>query len=188
MRLFIVAALCCAYAVAQEPVECAGAGRGSGSQPCQAVLNYSGSNLTSICYAIANLATRSNKPGVSISAATNANPVVFTSTAHGLAIGSRPTVTVSGGTGNWTGVNVTKVATIVDANSFSIAVDSTTFGAVTGTLVFTSTAPRSGQAEWAVKALAYDGSNNNIGSFWLNGNSTLTNKCSDAALTTTNIQ
>jgi hypothetical protein len=66
-------------------------------------------------------------------------------------------------------------------------VDSTAFGALTGTLVFTTTAPRITIAEWAVELLVYSGSNP-IWKGWLAGSSSYAAKCSDAALTTTNIQ
>jgi uncharacterized protein (TIGR03437 family) len=74
-------------------------------------------------------ATRS---GLTISSATNAAPVVFTSTDHKLSTGQ--TVTISGATGSWTPVNGSFGVTVVDADTFSIAVDSTNFGALSGTL------------------------------------------------------
>ena len=70
---------------------------------------------------------------MSISAATNANPVVFTTTA---APPSGTRVVVSGATGGWTGVNGAFVATKVSATTFSIPVDSTAFGALAGTVVW----------------------------------------------------
>jgi hypothetical protein len=163
---------------------------GGGPVPCQKVFILSGSNVVASCYA---LSFNANQPragiSVSISSATNANPVVFTSTGHGFPTASifRPTVTISGATGNWTSVNATKVATIIDANTFSIVVDSTGFGALTGTLTFTTTAPRQTVAEWAVQLFAYSGSVP-VGSTWLNGSNQPVSKCSDSANTTVSAQ
>jgi len=53
-----------------------------------------------------------------ITGATNANPIVITSTAHGLTSGD--SVVISGVLGN-TAANGTKTVTVVNANSFSIA-------------------------------------------------------------------
>lgn len=135
---------------------------------------------------------------VSISAATNANPVVFTSTGHGFPISSRPSVTISGGTGNWTAINgvwgdpgttnAANPATVIDANTFSIPVNSTAFGALTGTITFTTTAPRLTVGEWAVKKLVTSGGGNLIWVGWLGGDSGYTSKCSDATSTTNNQQ
>jgi hypothetical protein len=54
-----------------------------------------------------------------ITGATNASPIVITSTAHGLTTGA--VVTISGVGGN-TAANTTAVATVLDANTFSIPV------------------------------------------------------------------
>lgn len=71
---------------------------------------------------------------ISISSATNANPVVFTTaTAHGLTSGER--YTISGATVGWTGVNGVFVVTVTSTTTFSIPVNSTGFGALSGTLV-----------------------------------------------------
>lgn len=70
--------------------------------------------------------------GMTISAATNANPVEFTTASdHGLTTGD--SVILSGFTGGWTSCNGTFVATVTDTNKFTIAVDSTGFGALSGT-------------------------------------------------------
>ena len=155
------------------------------------VLGYSGSNLAYTCVSVSNMAvTGATRPrsSASISAATNANPVVFTSTGHGFPISSRPNVTIVGGTGNWTAINGSFVATVIDANTFSIPVNSTAFGALTGTITFTTNAPRLTIAEWAVQKFAYDGSNNLIWSGWMLGSSKYQAKCSDATSTTNNQQ
>jgi len=153
--------------------------------PAQKVYGYTGANLIYTCTA------KTDYPlsgPVSISAGTNASPVVFTSTGHGFNTASRPIVSISGGTGNWAAVNGDFVATIVDTNTFSIPVDSTAFGAVTGTIVFRTQAPRLNQPQWSVIRYFYDGSNNLISSVWLGGSSALRAKCSDATSSTNNIQ
>jgi hypothetical protein len=106
---------------------------------------------------------------LSPSAASNANPVSFTATAHGFDTNSLPLVTISGGTGNWAAVNGTWTATITGANTFTIPVNSTTFGAVSGTLLVTTYAPLTNVAVWSVKKFVYDGSNNLIWSGWVGG-------------------
>jgi hypothetical protein len=151
------------------------------------VFILTGSNTTAICFAMSSVGNRADRQ-VSISAATNANPVVFTSTGHGFSISSRPAISIKGATGSWTPVNTannkTVTATIIDANTFSIPVDSTAFGALTGTLTFGTSAPRTTVAEWAVQKIAYDGSNNPIWSGWVNGTTTYTQLCTDASSTT----
>lgn len=177
----------CLSAYAQEGPTIAISEGGPTNAAYQHVYGYSGSNLIYTCTAASVNSTRAFTR-VSISAATNANPVVFTSTGHGLDANSRPKVTISGGTGNWTAANGTFTATVTSANAFSIPVDSTAFGALTGTVVFTTTGPRTVLAEWSVKLYGYDGSNNLIWSGWQNATNSLNQKCSEAALTTTNRQ
>ena len=55
----------------------------------------------------------------SITGATNANPIVITSTAHGLTTGTRVTIT---GVGGNTAANTTAIATYVTDDTFSIPV------------------------------------------------------------------
>lgn len=153
----------------------------------QLIYGYTGANLIYICYARSHQFQQSAQ--ISISAASNASAAVLTSASHGFDTHSRPNITISGGTGNWTAINGTFVATIVNANTFSIPVDSTTFGALTGTIRFTTFAPRTNQQMWAVKQFSYDTSNNLVWSGWLNGSSAVTAaKCSDATSTSTNSQ
>ena len=158
----------------------------------QQVNGYTGTDIIYICFARSLVQSRSANAPLTISAASNAAAVVFTSTGHGFPIPTqlvvRPTITIKGGTGNWTAINHTFTATIIDANSFSIPVDSTAFGALTGTITFTTTAPRLNFAEWAVELFTYDASHNNLGSVWLGGNTGLAQKCSDATSTTLNVQ
>jgi hypothetical protein len=83
-----------------------------------------------------------DSPSINISAATNAKPTVVTSAGHGLLSGD--SATILGGTGTWAAINGRWKVTKVDANTFSIKspinsapLDSTNFGPVTGTLVWT---------------------------------------------------
>lgn len=148
----------------------------------QFVLGYSGTNAIYICKAASLQPTSS---AISIASATNANPVVFTVTAgHGFDASSHPQVTISGGTGNWTAVNLTNTtATIINSTTFSIAVNATAFGAVAGTLVYTTRAPRTTAAIWSVQSLAYDGSSNLIWTGWAGGTTSPVNTCTGAPAT-----
>lgn len=83
-----------------------------------------------------------------ITGASNASPVVFTSPVHQLdatlpqiAQTLGPQVTISGGTGAWAAVNGTWTATVIDGNTFSIPVNTSGFGSVSGTLQFSSSPP-----------------------------------------------
>ena len=188
MRHAIVLLIVCAACFAQDgPTTIVS--KGPQAYCYQRVYGFSGGNLVYTCKSRCFEASKRPQTQVSISAATNANPVVFTSTGHGFDLNSRPKVTISGGTGNWTAINGTFTATMVDANSFSIAVDSTSLGgALAGTIKFTTTAPRTTVAEWEVEQYAYDGSGNLAWAGYLNGTSAPNQKRSDAALTTTNRQ
>lgn len=77
-----------------------------------------------------------NLSSVTISAATNAAAAVLTVNNHGLSTGDG--ITISGATGNWTAINGSWTITVLSVNTFSIPVDSTAFGALTGTPVFPS--------------------------------------------------
>lgn len=85
------------------------------------ISNNSGSNVTT-----------------AVTAATNAAAAVLTSTAHSFPVGTGITLTFSGFTGNWTPLNGAKAITVIDANTFSVAINSTAFGALTGTPVYLS--------------------------------------------------
>ena len=90
---------------------------------------------------------------IPITGANNANPVVLNAVAHsmtdsystnfGTAYGKGPLVTIAGGTGSWAAVNGTWNAAVSVSlpDSFTIPVDTTTFGALSGALTFTTTPP-----------------------------------------------
>ncbi len=68
-----------------------------------------------------------------VASATATNPAVLTSVvAHLLPTGLQ--VNISGATGNWAPINGTFTVTRLSANTFSIPVDATGFGALTGTV------------------------------------------------------
>jgi hypothetical protein len=72
---------------------------------------------------------------LTVSAATNAAAAVFAVTGH--LLGTSGTITlcdVKGGTGNWAAVNGVQTIALLDANTFSVPVDSTGFGAMTGAI------------------------------------------------------
>ncbi len=156
------------------------------TEPDQQVLNYTGSLLTSACYAKSTLTIGPRASTyVAISGISKAAAAVVTSTGHGFAVSSRPQVTISGATGTgWTGVNATWTATILGADTFSIPIDSQAFGTLAGTIVFVTTAPRSTMYEWKVQKLVYDTSNLLIWTGWLGGSPAYTWRCSDASSTT----
>lgn len=130
------------------------------SPPSQVLYYYSGSNLQYTCEA---RASQVNPSTITVSAASNASPVSFTATAHGLDYQSgatiTPVVTITGATGNWTPINGTWQATPTSANAFTIAIDSSGFGALTGTLVVTTLSPRTTLSQWLITKYAYNGSN-----------------------------
>ena len=132
----------------------------------QSIYYYSGTNLTFVCTAPSRVAETT----ITVSGASNANPVSFTATAHGFEYQSAayalPAIKITGGTGNWTVINGVWVATPTSANAFTIPVNSTSLGALTGTLVVTTLAPRINQPVWSLRRALSDGSNNFVFSGW----------------------
>lgn len=126
---------------------------------------YSGSD-TYVCTA------RAFQPesSVTYSSISNANVAVVTATAHGFHAESKPKVTITGGTGNWAAFNGTHDVTVIDANSFSVPVNTITFGAVTGTIVINSNAARTSQRVWAVQRSRANGSNQVTSAIWASVN------------------
>lgn len=71
--------------------------------------------------------------GISVSAASNASPVVLTlAAAHGLTVGQTNSVVIEGGAGNWQAINGGFIATVLSSTTLSIPVNSTSFGSLTG--------------------------------------------------------
>lgn len=134
----------------------------------QMVLVYTGSSLTYQCI------TRSIQPqarSVTVSAGTNASPVVFTATAHGFDYQSlattTPAIRITGATAGWAGINGVWVATPTSANAFSIAVDTSAFGTFVGqTITVTTYAPSLAAKIWSIMKLVYDASSNLIWTGW----------------------
>src|SRR5579859_5197110 len=130
---------------------------------------YSGANLIYACYAPSyqpgNNASTKPPSTITVSAASNANPVSFTATAHGfgdfvtLGPTSTPVVKITGYTGNWAALNGVWSVIVTSANAFTIAVDSTAFGAVTGTAVFTTYSPLWNKPVWSIQTFVYSGAN-----------------------------
>lgn len=136
-----------------------------------------GTNITTLCKAIS---LQPTSPAISVASATNANPVVLTvSGGHGLSTNFRPLVTISGGTGNWTAINGTFTATPISTTTLSIAVNSTAFGALAGTVTFTTRSPRITQPVWSVAQYVYSGGIF-VGSAWYGGSSSAMTTCSAA--------
>lgn len=71
--------------------------------------------------------------GVAITAATNANPAVLTVVGHPFVTGNQ--IGISGFTGSWAKANGQFPVTVTGANTFSIPINSTAFGAIAGTPV-----------------------------------------------------
>jgi hypothetical protein len=140
--------------------------------PLLTLMFYTGTNLMFVCSA----KSVSSETSLTIASATAAGPGVFTSTAHGFFTTSaspRPIVSISGATLLWASLNADWLLTPVDANTFTLAnpttgtnLDSTGFGALTGTVVLTTKAPRTNQWQWAIRRFLYDGSSNLLSTQW----------------------
>jgi hypothetical protein len=142
----------------------------AGSPPTaiEKLFYWTGTNLTYLCVA----PSQNEKTTVTVSAVSNASPAVVTATAHNfgdfanLGATLTPSVCISGYTGNWVPFNGCWIATVTSANAFTIPVDTTTFGATTGTAVYTTETPRFNRPRWAITKFYYDGSNNLITQGW----------------------
>jgi len=103
---------------------------------------------------------------LTVTSVSKASSAVVTVTAHGLDTDN--IVTVTGGTGEWTGVNGAQIITKVDANSFTIPVATTGYsGSFAGSI--STLAPRTSAACWSIQKYYYSGSNL-VRSAWANGN------------------
>lgn len=137
----------------------------------QKILVYSGTNLTYLCTARSNTTPGGVAARITVTGATNASPVSFTATAHGLDYQSgattTPVVLISGATSGWTGINGVWTATPTSANAFTIAVDTSAFGAFSGQSITVQTvAPRTTDTVWSIQKFVYDGSSNLIWTGW----------------------
>lgn len=132
----------------------------------QCIYDYAGGTVLAYIGCASSVQTRPTT--ITVSAATNASPVSFTATAHGFdfqgsTATTSPSVCISGATGGWVGINGCWVATITGANTLTIPVDSTAFGAFAGqTITFTTLAPLTSQAVWSVQKIVYDATNRPI--------------------------
>lgn len=146
MKTHLIALLCGAVlALAQTPA------------PLQTLMYYDGSSrLEYICSA---LATQVSPSTITVSTVSNASPASVSAASHGFDYQSGatifPLVTVTGGTGNWAAFNGTWAVTPTSANAFTVAVDTSGFGAITGTLVFTTLSPRTTLGQWTITRYRY---------------------------------
>lgn len=194
MKRFVLAILCAALAYSQDGTPM-NSSQGSPYVGYQ-TLAYNVTGATSyICSG-----KSSTVSTITVTAASNASPVSFTATAHNIGdygnLGATvtPLVSISGGTGNWTAINGVWTATPTSANAFTILVDSSAFGALTGTLVVKTMSPRHNVAQWSILKIMYDSGGYFSGRGWaqapggagstnLRGSSTgYSFKCSDRAL------
>ncbi len=134
-----------------------------------------GTNVTGVCKANS---TQPTSLPISVASATNAAAAVLTvSAGHGLSTKSRPLIVISGGTGSWTAINGTFTATPINTTTLSIAVDSSAFGALAGTVTFTTRAPRITQPIWSVGVYTWSGTIP-TGTFWYGGSTGNLTTCS----------
>lgn len=134
---------------------------GAAKSAIQVVVFYNASSQPEyLCYAWSQQPSYST---ITVTAATNANPVVFTATAHGFGdfathgAAPFPVIKITGATGNWAGINGVWKATPTSADAFSIPVDSTTFGTYgTAGIAFTTKAPRLSQSVWSIERKFYN--------------------------------
>lgn len=101
--------------------------------------------------------------GQAVTSATNANPVVITHVGHRLPTGQ--VITISGATGGWTGINGTFTITRLSADTFSIPVNSTSFGALSGSPLFQVTTSYYTADSASGNNLFMSGFGQNIGAF-----------------------
>jgi len=118
-----------------------------------------------------------------IAAFSQAGPGVMTFTvAHGLNYDTadskataQPSVAISGGTGNWTAVNGIWIFQPTSATAGTLAsvvgglltqLDTSTFGAVTGTLVVNTLSPRTSDPVWSIQYFVYLSSGAQTWSGW----------------------
>lgn len=128
-----------------------------GGEAITVITHYTSGNPDYICRA---KSQQQDVSTITVSAISNANTGVMTATSHGFYYATGTTqklvVFISGLTGNWTPLNGFHVLTPADANSLTTDVDTTTFGAVTGTPAVSTRAPRATAKVWSVQVIVYD--------------------------------
>lgn len=126
--------------------------------------DYDGSsNLIYFGYALSRQPNAVTLTGATISKAASG---VVTFVAHGLQ--SDQSVTIAGGTGDWAGVNGAQKITKIDADTFSIPINTSGYaGTFAGTV--TTTAAQTNALCWSIQKNYYDGSNRLTRSAWANG-------------------
>lgn len=139
--------------------------QGVNPNPVTIFIDPASAQLKYICTAASFVATSTS----SVSSATAANPAVFTVSAdHGFYVTdwpTRPRVKMTGATGNWAGLSAPQADWILvplSTTTFTLKTtagvdfDGTGFGALTGTVVMSSNAPRMTAPVWAIRKITYD--------------------------------
>lgn len=103
---------------------------------------------------------------VTVTAVSKAASASFTATAHGLVSGQK--VTISGTTGDWTGLNGTLAVTVTNANAFTVAVNSSGYSGTYSGLVQT-TVPQTSAAVWSIQKNVYDANGLLTQNYWAEG-------------------
>lgn len=162
MRTLVTLLLVCSWAWAQDP-----------PNPYQKGFStiefFDGSNrLEYLCQAYS-----AQRPfQLTVASATNQSTGQFTTASHGMYVANwpyKPKVTISGGTGNWTAANKSWILIPISTTQFTLVslagvpFDTTSLGAVTGTLVVVISTPRTNANHWFLRKFSYDASSNNIG-------------------------
>lgn len=159
MRLFLLLVPAMAWAQADSPISTQSLG--NANEAYTQILHYTTGNVDYICKA---KSIQSTIGTITVSAISNANPGSMTAASHGFYYSATATqkiaVFISGLTGNWTPLNGTHVLTPASTSTLTTDVDTTAFGAVTGTIVVSTRAPKSTATIWSVQSLGVDGSGN----------------------------
>lgn len=88
-----------------------------------------------------------------VTSVSKASPAVVTITAHGLQTDNL--VTISGATGDWAGLNGDQKITAVDADTFTVAINTSAYsGSFNGTI--TTNAPRTSANCWFIQQNYFD--------------------------------
>jgi hypothetical protein len=138
--------------------------------------SFTSGNAQYYCFAH----TPASITSLSITSVSNAASAVVTYSGHGFNPLSNPTVTFSGATGSWSTLNSSFVATVIDANTFSIPLNTSSFGALAGTVVLKTAAPLLTQPIWLVLKNINDTATSTTATMWANDgyNNACTNRAS----------